>query len=265
MMESCVGGKTYDIIKSMYTRVQLNTFLSTGLWGETKMQLEPHSLQRIYINKLAKPVEQSAAPSLTLLESEVKCLLFANDLVLLSPTKEGLEKHLDLLHRFYQTWVLTVNLSRTKNNGVPKMSICQYHKYKFYLDTVALEHTKKYTYLSRNISTTGNFHKAVNNLRDKARRAFYAVKRNIKFDIPIRIWIKILQSFIEPISLYGCEVWGLLTNKEFRKWDKHQIETLHEEFNKCMQIRLIPANDPNPEKRRSILQPPKRKKFPNLP
>ena len=36
-----------------------------------------------------------------------------------------------------------------------------------------------------NISATGNFHKAVNYLRDKARRAFYAIKRNIQFDIPI--------------------------------------------------------------------------------
>ena len=43
----------------------------------------------VYINELLKVLEQSAAPSLTLLESEVK-RLFADDLVLLSPTKEGL-------------------------------------------------------------------------------------------------------------------------------------------------------------------------------
>ena len=94
-----------------------------------------------------------------------------------------------------------------------KRSSCQDHKYKLHLDTVDLEHTKNYTYLGLNISATGNFHKAVNNLRDKARRVFYAIKRNIKFDIPIRIWLKILESVIEPIALYGCEVWGLLTNK----------------------------------------------------
>jgi hypothetical protein len=67
-------------------------------------------------------------------------------------------------------------------------------------------------YLGLNISTTGNFHKAVNYLREKARRAFYAMKRNIKFDIPIRIWLKIFESVKEPIALYGCEVWGPLIN-----------------------------------------------------
>ena len=43
------------------------------------------------------------------------------------------------------------------------------------------------------------------------------------------------ESDIEPIALYGCKVWGLLTNQEFPKWDKHQIETLHAEFCKNKQ------------------------------
>jgi hypothetical protein len=36
----------------------------------------------------------------------------------------------------------------------------------------------------------------VNELGEKARRAFYAIKRNIKVYIPIRIWLKILESVI---------------------------------------------------------------------
>jgi hypothetical protein len=113
-----------------------------------------------------------------------------------------------------------------------------------HLDTVALEQIKNNTYLGLNINATGNFHKAVNELRDKARRAIYAIKRNIKFDIPIRIWLKILESVIEPIALYGCEAWGPLTNQKFTKWDKHQIETLHAELcknNLCVQ-RKTPNN-----------------------
>ena len=142
---------------------------------------------------MARALERSAAPGLTLLESEVKCLLFADDLVLLSPTKEGRQQHLDLLHRFGQTYISV----RQKITVFRKRSSRQDHKYKFHLDTVALEHTKNYTYLGLNISDTGNFHKAVNELKDKARSAFYAIKRNITFDIPISIWLKILKSVIE--------------------------------------------------------------------
>jgi hypothetical protein len=42
------------------------------------------------------------------------------------------------------------------------------HKYKFHLDTVAMEHTRNYTYLGLNISASVNFHRDVNDLRDKA-------------------------------------------------------------------------------------------------
>jgi hypothetical protein len=52
------------------------------------------------------------------------------------------------------------------------------------LGTTALERTK----LGLNISHTGNFHKARNELRDKARGGFYAIKRNRKLYIRIRIW-----------------------------------------------------------------------------
>ena len=34
--------------------------------------------------------------------------------------------------------------------------------------------------------------------------------------------------------LYGCEVWSPLTNQDFIKWDKHQIEPLHAKFCRSM-------------------------------
>jgi hypothetical protein len=50
------------------------------------------------------------------------------------------------------------------------------NKYTFHLDTVTLEQTKNYrpTYLGIKMNAKGNFNKAVNDLRDKAMRAFYA-------------------------------------------------------------------------------------------
>ena len=43
-----------------------------------------------------------------------------------------------------------------------------------------------------------------------------------------------LESVIEPIALYGSEVWGPISNNEFTKWDKHPIEILHAEFCKTV-------------------------------
>ncbi len=60
--------------------------------------------------------------------------------------------------------------------------------------------------------------------------------------MPIRIWLKIFQSVIEPIALYGSEVWGSLLNHEFEKWNNNPIEALHTEF--CKSILRVQRNTP---------------------
>ena len=91
---------------------------------------------------------------------------------------------------FSQNWVLTVNLSKTKTRILEKSP--SLHQIDMPRDTVTLRRTKNYTYLGINMNTTGYFNKAVNDLKDKARRAFYAIKRNIKLVTPIRSGSKYL-------------------------------------------------------------------------
>ncbi len=118
--------KTYDIIKSMYKNNKFavkignkhTEFLPQCRGVRQGCSLSP-ALFNIYINELARALDQSAAPGLTLLDTEVKCLLFADDLVLLSPTKEGLQQHLDLLHSFCQSWACQLT-PKDKNNDFPK-------------------------------------------------------------------------------------------------------------------------------------------------
>ncbi len=117
LIESGIGGKTYDLIKSMYTEskcgIKINTKRTRYLSQERGVRqgccLSP-TLFNIYINELALSLERSAAPGLTLHDSQIRCLLYADDLVLLSPTKHGLQQNLDLLEQYCQTWALTVNL-----------------------------------------------------------------------------------------------------------------------------------------------------------
>jgi len=110
------------------------------------------------------------------------------------------------------------------------------------LDTTKLQHTKNYTYLGLNIAYTGNLNMAVKDLRDKARRAFYAIKRTIKIYIPIEIWLKIFQFVLEPIILYGSEIWGPKLNNDFDKWEKNN-QSFHSEF--CKSIPQVQRKTPD--------------------
>ena len=61
------------------------------------------TLFNIYIDELAKSLEQSDIPGLTLSDTEIKCQLFADDLMLFAPSKEPLQQQPDHLQNFCQT------------------------------------------------------------------------------------------------------------------------------------------------------------------
>lgn len=68
------------------------------------------TLFNIYINELAKALNNSTAPGPALPESEIKCVLFVDDSVILSKTKEGLQQLFDKKETFSQMWALKINL-----------------------------------------------------------------------------------------------------------------------------------------------------------
>ena len=250
LIESGIGGRTYSIIKTMYLNNKCaikignkqTSHFTQGRGVRQGCPLSP-TLFNIYINELANQLEQSKAPGLTLYDSEIKFLLFADDLVLLSPTPEGLQQSLDIVQQFCKTWALTINMKKTKILIFQKRTRRQGNKYNFMLNKTKIEHVTNYTYLGLKFSANGTFNLAMNELKNKARRAFYAIRKSIQIKIPIRTWLRIFQSVIEPIALYGSEVWGHLTNLNFEKWDKNPIETLHAEF--CRNILRMQRKIPN--------------------
>lgn len=101
----------------------------------------------IYINELAVQPEQSAAPGLARHDTEVKFLLYADDLVLPSPAERGLQKNRTLLQEYYLTWALAVNLKRP----FYKKARCQEHIVPLYFrQHCARTHLKLYPPLPEN-------------------------------------------------------------------------------------------------------------------
>ncbi len=142
-------------------------FFTQG-WGVRQgCPLSP-TLFYIYINELAKRLEHSTAPVLTPHDSNIKFLLFADYLVLLSPTEEGLQQNLDILHKFCQTWALTINPNKTKVLTFQKRPRCQGKRHNVTLGMTKIEYATNYTYLGLKISATGKLDLAVNELKEKA-------------------------------------------------------------------------------------------------
>ncbi|KAI4904413.1 hypothetical protein NFI96_007497 [Prochilodus magdalenae] len=251
ILQSGVGGKVYHIIKHMYTENKCavkigdkrTEYFRQGRGVRQGCSLSP-TLFNIYINELATQLDRSAAPGLMLCDTEVRFLLYADDLVLLSPTQQGLQQMLDQLQTHCQTWALAVNQTKTNIMIFQKKPRVQDTRYPFKLGSTILTHTLHYTYLGLTISASGSFHTAVTALREKACRALFAIRnKTYKVEIPVRIWSKLFDSIIQPIALYGSEIWGPLSDINYSRWDKHPIETLHAEF--CRKILRVQRHTPN--------------------
>ena len=77
----------------------------------------------------------------------------------------------------------------------------------FKIGSEIIERTDKYCYLGIVIQQNGNFCVALNELRKKALRALFGLKRVIiRKVISFDALIKLFDSLIKPILLYGCQV-----------------------------------------------------------
>ena len=84
------------------------------------------NLFKIYLNDLPKYLSESAH-NVYLNDStnHIHCLMYADDMVILSSTAEGLQHKLDILEGFCNDWCLKVNTNKIKSN-IPK---CAYGPY----------------------------------------------------------------------------------------------------------------------------------------
>ena len=251
LIDSGIGGKTYDIIKDMYKNnrccVKIHNRL-TDYFDQTKgvrqgCCLSP-TLFNIYINDLATKIERSSSPGLKLLNKEIKCLLFADDLLLLSPSPEALQESLNIINEYSITWALPINLDKSKIIVFQKRHSKHNNYYSFTIGEEKLEQVKKYCYLGLTISSTGLFDGAITDLTEKARKTYYMLRKSLlKYNPPIKLWLKLFDSILKPILLYGSEVWGTKFKNKLDTWDKSHPELFHLEF--CKNILGVNRSCPN--------------------
>ena len=236
-----IDGKFLDLLKDIYKKskgtVKINNKL-TNFFNHEKgvRQGDPLSptLFNLFINDLFKEINSANNNSVTLNNiDKINTLMFADDLILLSTTKEGLQKSLNALDKYVQKWKLEINYKKTKCMTFSKSN--QKEKHIFTIRDQILDNTNEYKYLGLTINKKGNFSPTLEDLSCKAKRAIYSIKSkiNIRF-ISIRTLLKLFDSLISPILLYGSELWEPYLNQGDEKWDQNSIEKIHTQFIKSI-------------------------------
>ena len=111
-------------------------------------------LFNLYINNIVDDLEKAKTDPVIVGDVQVNSLLYADNIILLSSTQEGLQNSLNVLSNFCSSWKLDVNQEKSKaivfnSNGKTYMN-------SFNLTGKHLETVKSYCYLGVTIKYTGN-------------------------------------------------------------------------------------------------------------
>ena len=209
-----IHGLFYNVIKSMYLQSTLcvkvndnitNTFKS--LVGVRQGDVLSPNLFKIFINDLPSYLSSSPDP-IYLNDKRLDCLMYADDVILLSSSATGLQAKLDLLQAFCEDWCLSINIDKTKVVIFNKAGrLINSESYSIFNKTISC--TTTYKYLGILFSASGTFTPAKKQLYDKSVKALYSLKRNIiSLNPKIHTSIHIFDHTIKPILLYGSEIWA---------------------------------------------------------
>ena len=85
--------------------------------------------------------------------------------------------------------------------------------YGFKLGSLDIIPVKRYCYLGIQFSLNGSFKQAIDELRKKALRSFFSMRRIINTKaLTTSTMLKLIDSLVKPVATYGCPVWLSSTN-----------------------------------------------------
>ena len=165
-------------------------------------------------------------------------LMYADDLIIMSPTQEGLQKSLDALNDYCKKWKLNINNKKTKCMTFSKGT--NNKNTNFTINYKRIENTKEFKYLGITIKSKNcTFTPTLTDLSSKANKAIYTILSKLPIKLaPIKTMLKLFDTCITPILLYGSEVWAPFMNHDWIKWDATHTEKIHTQFLK----RLLGVN-----------------------
>ena len=239
-----INGVFYKNIAAMYVKTQYSIKFQKGFLDPINSNLGlkqgcPLSpiLFNIYIDDMKHIFDDSCEP-IDLHEKKINHFLYADDLVLLSSSSDGLQNCLSRLQNFSKTKHLTINTAKTKAmifNYSGKL-----FKHDFIINNTRLEIVHTFCYLGFDVKTSGVVSGAVNTLYEKAKKAMRPLLGAIsRFNLPIKTSIKLFHTYIAPILTYTTENWMGLSDKNITKFthntiftdiDTKKTDVLHRQF-----------------------------------
>ena len=223
-----ISGRFFNILRNIYTTDKAcvkmgqtrSDFFGLNIGVRQGCILSP-LLFNLFISDLAKKFD-TMEEKVQLGSISVNSLFWADDLVLFSETKEGLDRLLNTLEEYCRENELMINTKKTKCMIFNKTGRLMSRP--FFLNGVKLEMVRSYKYLGFVITPSGEITTGLRDLRDRALKGFMKMKNDlgISFNQDIYTTLSLIDFLIKPILLYCSDFWGALKLPR-----NNPIENLH--------------------------------------
>ena len=209
-----IKGNFFNVIKNIYTKdkvcVKMNNQVTdsfdVNLGVKQGCILSP-LLFNLFLADLPALLDdnlRSSNPTAT----HPSCLIWADDIVLLSETEKGLQTMLKTMEQYCNDNELTLNTDKTKCMILNKTG--RTIRKNFTFNSEHLETVRSFKYLGFVITPSGEIKTGLSDLRDRAMKAFFSLKRCMGelFNTHIDITLHLFDTLIKPILLYASDFWG---------------------------------------------------------
>ena len=178
-------------------------------------------LFNLYIDDIKYVFDEQCDP-VPLSDIHISHFLYADDLVILSQSRTGLQRCLDKLHFFSLKKHLKVSIDKSKS--IVFNTAGTLVKESFTLDGAPLEPVQSFCYLGFEVKASGTVKHALNTLHDKANKAMRPLLCAIsRFNIPVKMSISLFHTYVAPIMLYNVENCTSLSDRNLQSFTEDTI------------------------------------------
>ena len=166
----------------------------------------------MFINELYSLLHDQGTRGIQLFPSitEIFLLMFADDIALVSDTVVGLQKQLNILCQFCQTYKISVNITKSKILVFKRGGRLAASE-KWYYDNSLIEVVTGFTYVGVYFTNRMSLHKMAEAMSVKGKKVLNGILSsfsNFSY-VHYKTFLKVFDMKVCPVLLYGSELWGL--------------------------------------------------------
>jgi Reverse transcriptase (RNA-dependent DNA polymerase) len=198
MRDSVLVGDEQTEMFDLYTGVRQGCVMSPVLFS-------------FFINGLAREIKEKTK-GVRFGDTQVRLLLYADDIVLMAERKEDLQMMLDIVSSYSKKWRFRVNPKKGKSEVMlfgrkPRKT---QRERKWWLAGVEIEETETYKYLGVELVSGLNFKTLKERFVAEARKRMMLVwaMGMRKGELPVKDCCNVWNALVRPVLEYGAVIWG---------------------------------------------------------